>query len=326
MRIALPPYGVLGCLMVAGCAGSAETPREAADWVLVGARIWTGNSEAPWANALAVRGERLLAVGSLEEMAAFEGKDTRRVEAPGPLVVPGFIDSHVHFLDGGFRLSSVQLRDADTPERFTERIAAFAAQLPAGTWITGGDWDHENWGGEVPTRDWIDEISPEHPVWVNRLDGHMALANSLALRLAGVDTSTAEVEGGEIERDANGRPTGVLKDNAMRLVARVVEPPTPEQEDQALAAAMDYVASQGVTSVHHMGTWDEYEVLRRNHAAGRLRTRIYSAVPLVTWQRLADRGGHPRTRRRMAANRRSQGFRRWVSRLAHRRLPRTLHR
>jgi hypothetical protein len=203
-------------------------------------------------------------------------------------VTPGFVDAHVHFLEGGFRLSSVQLREAATPEDFRDRIAAFAGTVPAGTWIIGGDWDHERWGGELPSRDWIDAVTADHPVWVNRLDGHMALANSRALEAAGVDGAAADPEGGAIVRDAAGRPTGVLKDNAMDLVARVVAAPSPEQQDRALEAAMAHVAAQGVTTVHHMGTWEDLEVFERAHAASRLRTRIYAAVPLATWERLAE--------------------------------------
>ena len=109
----------------------------------------------------------------------------------------------MHFVDGGFRLTSVQLRDASSRDAFVSRIKAFAATVPAGTWITGGDWDHTLWGGELPRRDWIDAATPDHPVWVSRLDGHMALANSAALKLAGVSRATADVSGGEIVRDGS---------------------------------------------------------------------------------------------------------------------------
>jgi predicted amidohydrolase YtcJ len=198
------------------------------------------------------------------------------------------VDAHVHFLEGGFRLASVQLRDARTPEEFVRRIAAFAATVPPGTWITGGDWDHEQWGGVLPARSWIDSVTPQHPVWVNRLDGHMALANSAALRAAGVTRATADVPGGAIVRDLDGEPTGILKDNAQALVQRVVPPPSVQQQDRALEAAMDYVLARGVTTVHNMGSWEELAVFRRAHAAGRLRVRIYAAVPLASWERLRD--------------------------------------
>ena len=274
----------------AGCASTApESEAETATLVLLNGRIWTADTSRPWAEGLAVRGDRLLAVGSNEEIRALIGDDTRLIDAEGGFVTPGLIDTHVHFLEGGCRLSSVQLRDAGTPEEFTERIAAFAQTVPPGTWIVGGDWDHERWGGELPHRDWIDEVTPDHPVWVNRLDGHMALANTLALEAAGVTRATAEVDGGTIVRDVSGVPTGVLKDNAMGLVDRAVPDPTDAMQDRALDAAMQYVAQQGVTSVHHMGTWDDLEVFDRARRGGRLKTRIYAAVPLSTWERLVER-------------------------------------
>lgn len=204
------------------------------------------------------------------------------------MLVPGFNDAHVHFLDGGFGLTSVQLRDAKTREEFVQRIKAHAATVPPGAWMLEGNWDHQNWGGELPRKDWIDSVTPNTPVLVQRLDGHMSLANSAALRAAGVTRETPEVQGGEIVRDERGDPTGVLKDNAASLVQRVVPDPQPAREDAALDAAMQYVAERGVTSVHNMGTWNQLAVFDRAHKARRLRTRIYAAVPLATWERLRD--------------------------------------
>lgn len=256
-------------------------------FAIVNARIWTGDPSRPWAEALAVAGDRLAAVGTTDDVRRLAGA-ARVVDARGRLVTPGFIDAHVHFLQGGANLASVQLRDARTKEEFVARIAAFAARVPEGTWITGGDWDHELWGGELPHKDWIDAATPKNPVAVNRLDGHMLLANTAALRAAGVTRATPDVPGGTIVRDARGEPTGIFKDNATRLIERAIPDPTPEQRDRALDAAMTYVAAQGVTSVHHMGTWDDLAVFRRARDAGRLTTRIYAAVPLDTWEQLRD--------------------------------------
>ncbi|HEX8317866.1 amidohydrolase [Longimicrobium sp.] len=260
----------------------------AADLVVVGGTVWTGVDGAPDARAVAVRDGRIVAVGSEAEVRRLAGPETRVVDAAGSMVVPGFIDAHVHFVDGGFRLSQVQLRDARTPAEFAARIRDYARTVPAGTWITGGDWDHSLWGGELPRREWIDSVTPNHPVWVSRLDGHMALANSAALAAAGVDRAAPEVEGGEVVRRADGSPAGVFRDNAMAMVDRVVPAPPAELNDRALDAAMRYVARQGVTSVHHVGGWGDLKVFRRAHAAGRLKTRVYAAVPLHTWARLAD--------------------------------------
>src|SRR5688572_19095402 len=205
---------------------------EAATLAIVNAKIWTGDTTRPWADAIAVSGDTILAVGSSAEIRKLGA--ARVIDAKGGMVTPGFIDAHTHFVIGGFRLSSVQLRDAKTPEEFVRRIREFAATVPAGTWITGGDWDHELWGGRLPERSWIDSVTADHPVWVNRLDGHMALANSAALRAAGVSNATRDVAGGAIVRGNGGEPTGILKDNAQSLVDRVVPQPPPVLQDRAL--------------------------------------------------------------------------------------------
>jgi predicted amidohydrolase YtcJ len=254
---------------------------------LVNGRIWTGNPAQPDAEAVAIAGDRIVLVGTTAEVRARAG-GSETVDLAGQFVTPGFIDSHVHFVDGGMRLASVQLRDAATRDEFVARIKTFAATIPAGTWITGGDWDHTLWGGELPRRDWIDAATPTHPVWVSRLDGHMALANSAALRAVGVTGPIADVSGGEIVRDAHGTPTGLLKDNAMSLVGSKMPPSSDVMQDRALEAAMHHVAAQGVTSVHNMGSWDDVEVFARAERTGKLETRIYAAVPLSTWAKLRD--------------------------------------
>lgn len=255
---------------------------------IVNARAWTGSARRPWADAVAVRDDRIAAVGSSAEVKKLVTPATRVIDARGAMVTPGFIDSHVHFLDGGAALASVQLRDARTPEEFTQRIAAFARTVPKGAWILYGDWDHELWGGELPTRAWIDAVTPDNPVFVSRLDAHMGLANSLALEAAGLTAATRDPSGGTIVRDATGEPTGVLKDNAQALMFAAIPAPPAEMTDRALDAAMRHVAERGVTSVVHMGTWDDLAVFERAHAARRLRTRISASVPLPTWERLRD--------------------------------------
>ena len=255
---------------------------------IVNARVWTGDARRPWVDAVLVRGEHIELVGSSAEVKKRAGSAARTIDANGKMVTPGFIDAHVHFLDGGFALASVQLRDASSPEDFIRRIAAFAKTVAPGTWILNGDWDHTTWGGALPDRHWIDSVTPRNPVWINRLDGHMNLANSLALAAAGVSASTRDVAGGTIVRDAEGAPTGILKDNAQDLVSGAVPDPSIEMSLRALDAAMSHVAERGVTSVHHMGSWDDLAVFRRAHDAGLLRTRISAAVPLSTWARLRD--------------------------------------
>ena len=255
---------------------------------IVNARVWTGDPRRPWADAVAVAGSRIAAVGSSAEVMKTVSQATRVVDAKGQMLVPGFIDAHVHFMSGGFGLTSVQLRDARTREEFVARIKRHASSLPQGAWMLEGNWDHQNWGGELPRASWIDSVTPNTPVLIQRLDGHMSLANSAAMRAAGVTRETKDVAGGEIVRDESGNPTGIFKDNAAGLVGRAVPDPLPLQEDAALDAAMRHVAEQGVTSIHNMGSWRDLEIFGRAHAARRLRTRIYAAVPLASWERLRD--------------------------------------
>jgi predicted amidohydrolase YtcJ len=254
---------------------------------VVNARIWTGVSARPWAAALAVDSiGRITAVGTTEQIARLGAITV--IDAARQMMVPGFIDAHVHFVDGGMALSSVQLRDAGTRAEFITRIRDHARTLPKGAWILSGDWDHTNWGGELPLRSWIDSVTPDNPVWINRLDGHMNLANTLALRTAQLSRSVPDMVGGEIVRDAAGELTGVFKDNAMVLVQRVIPRAPPAVEDRALDTAMAYVASYGVTSVHNMGSWNDLAIFERARATGRLRTRIHAATPLAEWERLRD--------------------------------------
>ena len=282
----------LAVSLLAACSND-EPPTTAAvadraDLVIRSARIWTGENDKPWASALAVRGNRIIAVGSDSLVAELVGPGTRLIDAPTGMVLPGFIDSHVHMMSSGFELSSVQLRDADSPEEFNRRVGEFAKSLEPGDWIQGGTWDHMNWGGELPHRNWVDALTPDNPVMVVRLDGHMVLANSRALELAGVDKHTEDVPGGEIVRDADGEPTGVLKDNAMELVAKAIPAPSQDQQDQALQAAMTYLAGHGVTTVHDMSyDWAGLASYRRALAADALITRIYANVPIAHHSELA---------------------------------------
>lgn len=266
---------------------SCQSTPPPADLIVTGASIWTGNDAQPFAEAMAISGDTIVAVGSSTEIERYKGPDTEVIQLQGEMITPGFIDCHVHFLTGGFNLSSVQLRDAATPEEFANRIKAFAATVEPGTWILGGDWDHENWGGELPTKEWIDAFTPKHPVWVNRLDGHMSLANSIAMKLAGIDKNVKDIKGGTIVRDENGNPTGIFKDNAAMLVEMKVPNPSPQMVDKALQSAMEYVASNGVTSVHHMVGY--MDALERAREEERLITRIYAMMPLSNWELLAEK-------------------------------------
>ncbi|HXG66930.1 MAG TPA: amidohydrolase [Blastocatellia bacterium] len=261
-----------------------------ADLVLVNGRIWTGDKAKPWAEAVASRGERIIAVGANDEVRKLVNSATRVIDLKGRLALPGFIDDHTHFIDGGFHLLSVELRDAATPQEFAERIKKHAEKLPAGRWIIGGDWDHERWpGGPLPTKELIDRYTPNNPVFVSRLDGHMALANSVALRMAKITKDTKDPEGGTIVRDPKtGEPTGVLKDAAMGLVYPHIPDPTDAEYDEALKASLNLAARVGVTSIQDITSWREYEVYKRFRDSGRLTVRVYARTPMSQWKRQAE--------------------------------------
>ncbi|HEY3283573.1 MAG TPA: amidohydrolase [Armatimonadota bacterium] len=251
--------------------------------VVLNGRVRTMDPRRPEARAVAVLGGRIALVGSEEEARDLAGPATQVLDAEGGLVLPGFNDAHVHFLQGGVQLAGVQLRDARSPQELAERLGRFAAGQPPESWILNGLWDHEGWpGAPLPTRELIDAVTPRNPVFVCRLDCHMGLANSLALRLAGVTRDTADAPGGLILRGADGEPTGILKDAAMGLVYRVVPPMSPPEIADALRAATDHAASLGVTSVQSMDPLsDHLAALQDLRAAGVLKTRVYGALPLA---------------------------------------------
>jgi hypothetical protein len=277
-------------LLLTCCLAACAIEPQPADLIFTGGRVWTGDPEAATAEAIAIRAGRVIRTGSSADVARFRGPATREVQLAGRLVVPGFIDDHAHFVAGGFQLGSVDLRDAASPQEFSARIAAFARTTPAGRWVTGGDWDHELWpGGPLPQRAWIDSATGAVPVFVSRLDGHMALANTRALELAGVTRDTPDPPGGTIVRDpVTGEPTGMLKDEAMALVGRVIPAASPAERDSALQQAQAHALARGVTLVQDMGSWEDLEAYQRALAAGRLTLRVYAFVPLESWQRMRD--------------------------------------
>lgn len=261
-----------------------------ADTIIINASIWTADPDLPNAEAIAISGDTIIAVGNSDEIKKYQGQETNVIDADGKFITPGFIDSHVHFLDGGFNLLSVKLRDAKTREEFITRIAEYCKTLEPGVWIIGGDWDHTNWGGELPKREWIDSVTTQNPVAINRLDGHMILANTAAIEAAGISTEVEDVMGGTIVRNESGELTGVFKDNAMPLVFRAIPTPTDAQMDEALESAMNYVASNGITSVHSMGGRSgELSVYERAQRNGNLITRIYHMYPLPAWKQLKQK-------------------------------------
>ena len=284
-----------GAIMICAAGGVSCGPGKpsgpVADLVILDARVWTVDPAKPEAQAVAVGGGRVLAVGSNADVEAMKGEGARVIRAGGRFLMPGFHDSHIHLMTGGMILDAVDLRDAPNPAEFARRIGDRAKRTPPGEWVLGGNWDEQQWpGAPLPPRQMIDDLTPDTPVFVDRYDGHMAVANSLALKLAGVTRRTTDPPGGLIVRDASGDPTGVLKDAAMGLVNRVIPPDTAERRERVLRRALAHMASLGVTSVQDMGPSDEsVELYRRLDERGELTTRIRAGpaeVPLA--KRLAE--------------------------------------
>jgi len=282
----------IAILVLAGLFASANVFAQSADLVVINAKIYTVNAAQPTATSMATIGRKIHVVGSEADTKSYIGPKTRVIDAGGKLIVPGFNDAHVHFMETGYQLSSVDLRDAKTPQEFVERIKAFAAKIPKGRWIQGGQWDHENWTpNNLPTAALIDAASPDNPVFINRLDGHMALANSLAMKLAGINKDVKDVAGGEIVRDGSGNPTGIFKDAAMAYIDKAIPAYSFEQRLEAAQAVSDHAASLGVTSVQDMSAnGTEIGVYQELLRRGTLKTRVYNCSPLADYKRWANTG------------------------------------
>jgi len=279
--------------MPALAVGCLRPARLAADLVITNGTVWTGDARQPDASAVAIVGDRIVEVGSSREIDRWRAAATTVVDAEGRRVLPGFNDAHVHLIDGGTALDNVNLKDAETPAEFARRIGERAKTKP-GEWILGGEWDDQRWSpAELPTRHLVDDVTNATPVFVTRYDGHMALANSTALGRAGITESTPDPPGGAIVRDANGFPTGVLKDAAMEFVARVIPKMTPDQRLAVVKRALRYAASVGVTSLQDMNpSYDDMAVYAELANRNELTARIYAAPLELGWYDQAKLGVH----------------------------------
>ena len=266
--------------------------RPAADLIVTNANIYTVDRQHPKADAVAVIGERIVAVGSNADIDLWRGPQTKVIDAQGKLLMPGFNDSHVHFTDGGAALDEVQLNDAKSANEFKDRIAAQVARTAKSEWILGGDWDETKWTpANLPSASLIDPVTQNTPVFVNRYDGHQALANSAAMKLAGISAKTADVPGGVIVRDKNGNPTGIFKDAAQNLIFKAIPPMSHDRRMKAAKRALEHAASLGVTSVQHMSAdYADVEVYSELAEKGELTTRIYCAPLETGWQDQAKVG------------------------------------
>jgi predicted amidohydrolase YtcJ len=284
-------FFVATLLVMASSLPESSASPEAADLVLLSAKVWTGDPARPEATALAARGGRLVAVGSDAEVGKLRGPRTVVVDGKGRRVVPGFIDAHTHMSMGGFNLLAVDLRKTKDPADFTRRLAEFAKTRPAGLWMTDGAWDHQVWADPVlPTRAMLDPATGDRPACLSRTDGHMMVCNGRALALAKVTRSTPDPQGGVIVRDVAGEPTGVLKDAAMDLVWAVRPARTVAELEEALQTAVRHAAENGVTSVQDLPgnsrDLDAWETLRDQ---GKLTVRVDYRPSLSEWETARDR-------------------------------------
>ena len=278
------PSAILIIALIYSCN---EKEKSIADKIYFNAKIWTGDSTQPWTEAIAIIGNQIIYTG--KDYLPYKDDKTEIIDLNGKLMTPGFIDNHTHFISGGYNLSGVDLRKAKSKQGFISILKEFCQQHNDDRWILGGDWDHEAWGGELPSRSWIDSVTGNHPLFVNRYDGHMALANSKALQLAGVNKETKVPAGGEMKKDDKGEITGVLKDEAMALMNKVIPDPSDKELDEYLEAAINEAFQNGVTQVNDMGSyggWIDLAAYRRNYENKKLDLRIYSFVPISTWQKL----------------------------------------
>jgi len=281
----LPLAGQVILALLAGCGGRK------ADIVIQGGQVWTGLSTGRGQpGAVAIADGKILAVGDSAQIARYVGSNTEVLHAAGGLVMPGLADGHTHFIDGGFQLAWVNLRDAATPQEFVRRIKEYAAHLKPGEWVLGGDWDHTLWrGAPMPHHEWVDSVTPHNPVYLYRVDGHMALANAAAMRAAKITNATRDPVGGEIPRDARGEPIGIFKDNAGNLIEAAIPASSAEQQDSALARALAHAASLGVTATGNMSaSWANLAAYKRMERAGRMTLRVSLYLPIDDWRTVAD--------------------------------------
>jgi predicted amidohydrolase YtcJ len=268
----------------------AQTMKKA----FINGKIYTVNEKQPYAEAVVTEANKIIYVGSESGAQKFINSDTEIIDLKGKLMLPGFNDSHLHFISGGNYLLGINLRPALSKEEFANILRDYISnrRLPDSIWITGGRWDHELWPDKsLPTKELIDSISPNTPVFVSRIDGHMGLANSKALKLAGITKNTPNPDGGLIVRNTEtGEPTGILKDNAMDLVFRVIPPPSLEENMAAALRAIEEARKLGITSVQDMTQFGELEAYKKIMEDGKLTCRIYSIWPIDRYEAIVRAG------------------------------------
>ena len=251
------------------------------DLILINGVIYTGDPAQPRVQALAVWGEKITATGTTDQIRALAGPRTKVIDLHGGFAMPGFNDAHLHLGSAAQAKLSVDLEGANSIGEFQRRIRARVAQSKPGEWITGRGWDHTLWNpARFPTRQDLDTVSGDHPMFFTHISGHVTVANSKALEIAGITASTPNPPGGEIERDAQGQPDGMLKEGpASGIVARNIPPVTPEQRNQGIELALKEAASNGITSMQDNSSWDDFLTYRAMNNSGTLTARITEWLP-----------------------------------------------
>jgi predicted amidohydrolase YtcJ len=264
----------------------APTTASKADVIYLHGNIYTGVrgtstfGEMQRAEAMATKGDRILAVGSAEEIGKLKGPQTQVMDLHGQFVMPGFNDAHVHLAEAGFQRLSVNLVGVKSLDQFRERIQKRVQTAAPGEWIVGGGWDETLWPVKTRPTKWdVDEVTTDHPVFLQRVDGHIAVANSKALQLANITLATRNPEGGKIDRDESGTPTGILRETARDAVSAVIPKPTHDQRHAAIEAALADAAQSGITSAQDNSSWDDFEIYEELERNGKLPIRISEWLP-----------------------------------------------
>jgi predicted amidohydrolase YtcJ len=277
---------ILLCAVSSVIAAQNATPMPKADVIFTHGNIYTGVFDSSSlvsskrAEAIALRGDRILAVGSRGEIAKMKGPETKVVDLDGHFVMPGFNDAHMHMASAGLEKMNVDMVGVKTIDEFRERLRAKAEVATPGEWLVGEGWDETLWPVKtLPSRWDLDDASYDHPVYLGRVDGHIGVANTLALKLAIINLATKDPEGGKIDRDEGGTPTGILREKACDLVRAVIPKPTHDKRRQAIETALADLSSHGITSAQDFSSWEDFQIYEEIEADGKLTARISEWLP-----------------------------------------------
>ncbi|KAL8555259.1 hypothetical protein ACS0TY_003170 [Phlomoides rotata] len=272
---------------------------EVADLLVTNGTIYTSDAAFLFVDSMAIRGGRILRVGNYSSLQDLVGSETKMVNLQKKIAVPGFIDSHVHLISGGLQMARVELHGVSQKDHFVNKVKEAASNMQPGSWLLGGGWNNDLWGGELPMASWINDITPENPVWLSRMDGHMGLANSLALKLAEISNNTLDPDGGVVVRNSVGEPTGLLIDSAMKLVLPCIPEVSVEERREALLRASKHALMRGVTTIVDFGryfpgaspelSWEDLsDVYRWADLSEKMKIRVCLYFPMETWTRLHE--------------------------------------